>query len=489
MTGSEGFECSLRAVFIARVFTAIAMIAVPVASYFFFGALTQDLWDWGSYLQGTYTGAFHDIPVLTALDIRVDARDFHTTIALPFFIWLYRLLPFESWLIVWHGVFLVLPALVFARGIREIYSDAEVPRDPWIEVLCIIAFLFSPVVSGNAQWPYHWHIPGIFFFSLAFYAYARGKLGWCFAFLALFAAHKEEFGLFAGCFALPILLDSRFSMKKRLGYAALVLIGGVAVYQWGAGQSNSSFKDRFGNLGNSPKEALVHLFVDPLRYLKAWSSWPSFKFMTFFFVCSFWFLARTRRVLLLALPCVPFLFLYGASDFWNMREFRHHYALPLQIGLFAVLVFGVLPSLVKESRDRYLGRVLFLAFITVSAVWAQDTPFRSLTTAIREYYEHRADRAFLTEIKKNPEDVICCENRLCTFVSGRPLIVFASECLKGSKLVAESSPARVGLLMHRYTPLKDSEPGAPVKGRIRIPKVWDYSSDYMTFSWVTPEKF
>lgn len=464
------------------------MIAVPVASYFFFGALTQDLWDWGAYLQSTYTGAFHGVPVITGGDLRVDAREFHSTIALPFLIWLYRLWPSESWLILWHGFFLVIPVWIFVLGVRETYSHAKISRDPLVEVLCVVAYLFSPVISGNAQWPYLFHIPGMFFFALAFYLFSRGKLGWCLASLLLFAFHKEEFGLFAGAFAAPILLNSRFSLRKRIAYAATVFIGGVLVYKWGADQANSSFRDRFGNLGYSPKEALVNLFIDPARYIKAWTSWPSIKFMSFFFVCSFWFLARTKWIFILALPCLPFLFLYGASDFWNMREFRHHYALPLGIGLFAVLVFGILPALVKSERERHLGRALFLAFITISAVWAQDTPFRSITTAIREYRENRTDREFLSEIKKNPDDVVCCEGRLCTYLSARPLYVLAEKCLEGSKLVAEKAPSRVGLLMFRHTVLRNSESKTPVVGRVSIPKVWEYTSDYMTFSWVTPEK-
>lgn len=475
--------------FMFQIFAAIAMIAVPVASYFFFGALNQDYWDWGDYLQGTHTGAFNGIPIVTTTDTVMDARGFHATIGLPLLIWLYRLVPSEAALMMWHGVFLVAPALVFARGVRESYSAANIPRDPLAEVLSILAFLFAPVASGNAQWPYHWHIPGILFFAFAFYAFARGWLGWCLVSLGLFSAFKEEFALFAGAFAAPIFFDLRFSKFKRFSYSAIVLIGGLAIYKWGASQSDfSNFSNRFGNLGASPKEAIINLFIDPIRYLKAWMAWPSFKFMTFFFVCSFWFLARTRLVFLLSLPCLPFLFLYGASDFWNMREFRHHYALPLEIGLFATLIFGVLPSLMQKNKDRYRGRAIFITFIAVSAIWAQDTPFRSLTTAIREYYERRADREFLLTIKKNPDDVICCENRLCTFVSARPLVVFAEECFKGSKLVAEKAPERVGLLIHRNSVLKDSEAGDPVAGRIHIPETWDYSSDYMTFSWVKPEK-
>lgn len=488
VTVSDRFEKSKRLLFAVRGIAVLAMFAVPVASWFFYHALTQDVWDWGAYIQATYTGAFQGTPIITGNDVRIDAREFHPTIMIPILTGLYRIFPFESWLVMWHGFFLVIPVFVFVRGLREAYAESGLSRDAYVETLAIFAFLFSPVISGNMQWPYHFHISGILFFALAFYAYSQGKLGWCLLSLSVFSAHKEEFALFSGAFALPILLDTRFSIKKRLIYGLIIFFGGVALYQWGSSQANSSFRDRFGNLGDSPKEALIHLVIDPLRYFKAWSSTSSLKFMSFFFICSFWFLAKTRKVFLLLLPCLPFLFLYGASDFWNMREFRHHYALPLFIGFFSVLIFGVLPSLLKSRPHAYVGRVFFLALIALSAFWAQDTPFRSLTTAIREYGEHHADQEFLSTLRENPNEVICCESRLCTFLTARPLYVLAEQCLKGSKLIADASPARVGLLIHNRTALKNSETQEPVDGRIRIPKIWEYSSDYMTFSWVTPEK-
>jgi hypothetical protein len=211
------------------------------------------------------------------------------------------------------------------------------------------------------------------------------------------------------------------------------------------------------------------------------------KFMSFFLLASFWFLARTRKVFFLAVPCLPFLFLYGASDFWNMREFRHHYALPLYIGFFAVIVFGVLPELLRKRSRIYVGRALFLGLITFSAFWAQDTPFRSLTTAVREFYEHAADREFLSKIRAMPGEVICCESRFCTYLTTRPLYVLAEGCLKGSNLIAAAAPARVGLVLHRATALKNPNDVSSVPGRVRIPSKWEYESDYMTFSWVTPE--
>jgi len=59
------------------------MVAVPVASYFFLGALNQDFWDWGDYLQGTHTGAFLGIPTVMTTDTVIDARGLNATTGLP----------------------------------------------------------------------------------------------------------------------------------------------------------------------------------------------------------------------------------------------------------------------------------------------------------------------------------------------------------------------------------------------------------------------
>ncbi len=487
---SESLENSKTLRWIMQGILLLSVAVLLLSSYFSFAGLEQRLYDWGTYFQANYNDAFHGEATLTPNDMFFDSKQFHTTIGLPILTALFRFIPHPASLIAWHGIFLVAPAFLFIYGMRRVLRESGLPQDPVAETLLVLVFLLSPVFSGNAQWPYVWHTAGILFYALAYLAYWRGSLGLCFFALGVFSLHKEEFGLFSAFFAGPILLDSRFSIRKRLAWATTIFAAGVGYYVWAVPQTISPFSARFGNLGNTPREAIVHLFTDPMRYIHVWTSELSLRFISFFLVGSLWFIAPTRRAFLLGIPVLPFLFLYAASEYDTMRQFRHHYALPLGIAFFSVLIFAVLPAWIArfsrkpdDPSERYLPRVLLLSVLCASALWAQGTPFLDFRRAVRAYSSHREDRNFLAPLRLRRDEVICCDFILCSYLADRPVFLLTEVCTRGSKILAELGVKRVGLLVHPRTDDSRVEviPGLP---RVVYPEEWEYRSDYLAFSWV-----
>jgi hypothetical protein len=421
--------------------TVLSMIAALI---FDLESLHGTLWDLGQYISAVRSMALTGRPEFNFHgNETTNYFNVHSTISVYFLGWLYRVFHSGWVLLVWQGFFLCSPGLVAVFWYRAIARRNGLKPEPLGDFLAFMTYASTPIFLGQIFWPFTFHIASVGLFAAAYLFYfERRWLPWA-VMLLLLPLEKEDFGLVSETFALLVIAESLFSRSRRDRVGALVAGVAVAAFAMGYSVYYSThfmhavpFVNRFGHLGaSSPFELAKTFLLRPLVVIKTLGRPLSLKYIWFFFAVSMLWLTPRWSALRFFVPVAPLVFINCIAQEGSMQLFRTHYALMPAVGLSATLVLGVWNTLlgVKKKRDPVRLYAVFAVSALIPLLWNHQTTFASFKEAFFLWRERAPERAILAPLRANPDVVVCCEDKLCTSLIERPLLLDYPVCSKGSK--------------------------------------------------------
>lgn len=463
-------------------YAALFSSALSLANWLGFEVMDGTLWDLTTYTQPTYTQAKLGNAYMTFAGEVASIYSFHITPVPPILGWFYNVFDSLAPVFIWQSFFLTAPAWVFAlywQGTTRAIAPAAYGFVG--SILSFWIYTHAPTFSGQSGWPYVFFVGGLVFYALAFYSWSRRQWGLMALWLMLFTLQKTEFWIYACVFAAIVALDllklGRSYVSRARAWAWLGVAVGFAFavhLYWSrhGGSSAISFAARFGNLGNTPFEALINLFTDPARYWNAWARPLAVKYWGCFVAASLIWLRIPRwESHKYFLAVAPFVLLNVSSEYLGMILLRDHYGLPLLVGAGASAILGISGSYLRERRT-LMAHLALLISVLAGAAYGSGDVFKLVGTTYRTYIERTESRVALKPLREDRDVVVCCEDRMCSIVSDRPVLLNWEICRDGGALLTEHVGKRVVYLTYSKTEYPAPKRGKP--GHVQVP--WPPSS-------------
>ncbi len=434
-------------------------------------ALNGTLWDLAQYIAGVESFVRTSKPEYHFPGDVANYFNVHSSLSIYILKYIY-IFKNSAWiLLIWQGVHLCVPAIVFSVAARGFYTTSAQnttsawPTTPFIFAsLGFIAWVSSPVFLGQRFWPYIFHIGGVTLLSLAYYCYAERRYVFWAITLLLLPIEKEDFGVISFAFALVGLVDAIFSrpIKSRtllLGLLSVVIMAFSAYYvsTYGGNITNSdAFSARFGAIASNPKDFIWRCLREPQLVMRLLWRPEALYYWSFFIVATgLW---SHRRCLnwhtwKFFIPVAPVLFFNSVAAIGPMQLFKDHYALPIAVGTVATLVFGTWKVWIKHYKPSQ-AIVFMFSTAVLPMLWTHQSPFRNLKEAALLYQQRTTERAIIQAVQKKnktkPKLFICCEERLCTNLMdyAQDRLMTANRCVEGSKILTKYQAMKPVFIIH-----------------------------------------
>lgn len=419
-------------------FIAITISAQITALIVDYEALNGTMWDLAMYIQITYSQATTGLQQFTFPGtVPVQSHyEIHRSLSVYIVGLLYKLTQSPWVVLLWQGFFLFAPGLVALLWYRAVTKTEKLPTYAYGYALAFLCWASSPTVLRMEVWPYVFYMMGFTLLALAYLFYYQKKwLLWFIAVVAL-AYEKEDFGVITAAFGVLVLLESFATIVKRRGSKAaradfLPMSLGIAASYIGIHSLVSfhaehasvvTFASRFGDFGATPGEVITTIFTRPLVTLKALTRPATLQYLLFFVTASLIWLVPRWRVFKFLIPVSPVLGANAIASYTTMQNLKDPYALPIMTGVAATVVLGAFPAARKRAP------IVLLVGALVPLFWGHQSPVRTLKERVALFKTRSADRQALEELRQDKELVICCEERLCSYLADRPYFIQADRC-------------------------------------------------------------
>lgn len=460
--------------------------------------LNGTLWDLGQYLSTIRNFAVIHKPVFT-FHGSATSNYFYTHSSLSIFVLgaLYRVFGHPWIALLWQGVFLTAPAFVALLWHRAAARSQGYRPEPLGYLLAFLTYATTPVFLGQEFWPYIFHVAGLTALALAYLFYFEKRWRPWFVALVVLTLEKEDFGAIAATFGALVFAESLWSARlpgKRgltrpqaegLGLSALAMIGGVGFYIFYSSRFAHAvpFSGKFGHIAQTPAGLILAFFTKPLLVLKTLARPLSAKYLWFFVAASFLWLKPRWSALRFFVPIAPVMILNALAAEGTMQLFKDHYALPIAVGLSATLVLGVW-DVGRGSRRKPDARLY--AYFALTALfpllWQHQSTFRHFREAFGLWRARAADRAVLASVKKDKSLIVCCEDRLCTWLIERPLALDYAACLRGSVQLENFVGRKAVFVVHTAAADPRSPERRPALPFVRAPNKWVAVTPFLRLS-------
>lgn len=442
-------KLTVKTVLLFGIAFYIASIAALILDY---ECLNGTLWDLTMYLQVvknfSITGqpfyAFNGTGPSNYYSLH------NSSVSLYCLKWLYSILPHPWLTLAWQGVFLFSSAAIAALWMKTLLEKYAVvipkQQHAFYYLVAFLSGCFNIAFSSQGTWPYMPHVAGVFFLALAYLFYEQKKFTlWLFA-LILLTLEKQDFGGIASTFGLLVFIEALWKKIqgqpiniKPLVTSLTIVIFGVGYYFFYARVLGIGvpFQARFGELANSPQELIKLFILNPHKILQALLRPASIKYAGTFFIGSFvWLRPKAFKYFI---PVFPHLILNCLGDA-RFQSLKDHYSLPLGVGLQATLILGVFQAALKDKPPgRFSLRGFLFTLVFVQTIWCGQSVFRTFREKAARFSEVNQERkifkSILAEVA-NSKTVICCEDRLCSYLAEHPHAFQLEACLKPAPALA-----------------------------------------------------
>ncbi|MEW6056811.1 MAG: DUF2079 domain-containing protein [Bdellovibrionota bacterium] len=481
-------------------YIGVAISAVIGAIVFDFEALNGTMWDLAQYIQAIFyqatQGAGHFTFATNGTNPIANYSQVHRTLSLPVLGFLYQLFEHAYVGLFWQGFFLVFPGVVAVLWYRSVMRSERLRPQPLGEILAFSGWLAIPTVLAQVLWPYTFHIAGLTCLALAYLFYYRKNWTLWTVSLALFAFEKEEFGIISASFGLLVLTECLFKARKRkwkenaLPVLCAIVIVIVGAYSYSDFAAHSAkvirFSDRFGHLGATPLEALKTIFFRPMVLFQTLNR-PNTHYYVFYFLTAglVWY-SRRWSTFKYFIPVLPLFLANILAVEGPMQLLKDHYALPLAVGVLAMVVFGVFAEALRSGHGQIARAHWILSFgCLFSLCWSHQSPFRSLKESYQLFRSRLAEREAIHFLTKDPGAVVCCEERLCSRLADREYLLEARFCREGTQFLSKALDKPVYYLVYndgdfeRRTKTAKTNAGLPY---VAPPLKWKAVTPYLKVS-------
>jgi len=429
-----------------------ATFAATIGSLFAdYDALNGTLWDLSQYIQATFAMALQGQPIVTFPGSAYSYFETHRSLSQYLLGLLAKLVGAPNVVLFWQGFFLTAPGLVAVLWYRAIVKQAALKARPLGDLLVFLTWAVTPTVLRIEVWPYAFHIMGLTFIALAYLFYfERRWILWALS-LILLAYEKEDFGVVSSSFGILVLFESLFGVAQKrialkeglLPLAVSLLVCFTGVYSFidfhHHHASVVSFGARFGNFGQSPAEAVKTAIVNPGLVFNEFSRAESLKYFWYFLAVSLIWIRPRWSVVKFVIPVGIVLIANALSMYPAMQSLKDPYALPIMVGISATMVLGVFGSVLdREGKE---GETKAYAFLMIAALlplaWAHQSFFRTFKQRFALRTDRTESRSVLIPLREQHDVVVCCEERLCSYLADRPHLLQSDRCNDTSKLWKE----------------------------------------------------